>query len=261
MNITDKIEKRNDILDTNDCVYGIIYKITNNITNQIYIGQTRSHRKNHNKYRPFGEVKRFLDHVSEAYSQSECKKKKNCRYLNNAIRKYGKENFDVNLLLNCDINELDIFEKKYIESYNSLYPNGYNLTIGGKTFYVKKIESENTLSNDIKEKYSHSIETKNKIGSRIKEFLNSGDNLVKKANIIAKNNDDNKIKILIENNIDITIDDFEKFVHIRKDKKNNKEYVLLIINNIKLRFYSKYDNIDALKDRIKQLIIKYNEVK
>ena len=40
--------------DEIDKVVGEIYKITNTINGTHYIGQTRSHRLNHNKYRPFG---------------------------------------------------------------------------------------------------------------------------------------------------------------------------------------------------------------
>jgi hypothetical protein len=41
-------------IEEKDKVVGEIYKITNIKTNKSYIGQTRSHRLNHNKYRPFG---------------------------------------------------------------------------------------------------------------------------------------------------------------------------------------------------------------
>ena len=37
-----------------DKVVGEIYKMTNTTNGKVYIGQTRSHRLNHNKYRPFG---------------------------------------------------------------------------------------------------------------------------------------------------------------------------------------------------------------
>lgn len=58
-NIMDKIllpeEKSN--------ITGHIYLMTNIITKKYYIGQTRSHRLNKSKYRPFGYKKRFDDHI------------------------------------------------------------------------------------------------------------------------------------------------------------------------------------------------------
>ena len=56
-------------------VIGEIYKITNTTNGKLYIGQTRSHRLNHNKYRPFGYLGRFKDHIHEAYSNKEDEKK------------------------------------------------------------------------------------------------------------------------------------------------------------------------------------------
>ena len=97
----------NDILTDKSKILGEIYIIRNVITNMNYIGQTVSHRKNHQKYRPFGYVGRFKDHVSEAI----CNTKKNqCWYLNNAIRHYGKEAFAVELIHVCNVNdEVDRF--------------------------------------------------------------------------------------------------------------------------------------------------------
>lgn len=52
-------------------VIGEIYKITNTTNGKLYIGQTRSHRLNHNKYRPFGYLGRFKDHIHEANSNKK----------------------------------------------------------------------------------------------------------------------------------------------------------------------------------------------
>lgn len=120
----------NQIL-TNECERHIcIYKITNIITKKLYIGQTVSHVLNHKKYRPFGIHKRFKAHISEAFSN----KKKQCFYLNNSIKKHGEENFIVELLECCICEKADELETFYINSLNSLYPNGYNLKNGGQSF-------------------------------------------------------------------------------------------------------------------------------
>ena len=74
------------IIDKDDVfkIKGEIYKITNTTNGKCYIGQTRSHRLNHNKYRQFGYLGRFKDHIHEANSS----KKNQCRYLNSSILKY-----------------------------------------------------------------------------------------------------------------------------------------------------------------------------
>ena len=118
------------ILLSNSLVKGEIYKIRNKITLKEYVGQTLTHRKNKGKYRPFGSEGRFKDHISEAINNT---KKNQCVYLNNSIRKYGQENFEYETIINCEISELDYYEKDSIKKYDTLYPNGYNLAKGGKT--------------------------------------------------------------------------------------------------------------------------------
>lgn len=110
--------------------YCEIYKIINKINNKIYVGQAVSHILNHKKYRPYGLERRFKCHVSEAYSS----KKNQSQYLNNAIKKYGPENFTVELIRVCTLKEAENIEKEEIIKHNSLFPNGYNLNTGGKQF-------------------------------------------------------------------------------------------------------------------------------
>lgn len=59
--------------------YGIIYKITNNITNKVYIGQTR-----------FSVEKRFTAHVKAAL-----RRQTSYTHIQLAIRKYGPNNFSI----------------------------------------------------------------------------------------------------------------------------------------------------------------------
>lgn len=47
-----------------------------------------------------------------------------------AIHKYGKENFVIKLLEECDRALLNEREKYWIQYYNS-FENGYNSTLGG----------------------------------------------------------------------------------------------------------------------------------
>ena len=92
---------------------GRIYKITNNVNGKLYIGQTI-----------YPLSYRYTNHLSDA---------RNGRgyAMASAIRKYGQDNFSIELVEECDENLLNDLEVKYIKQYNSMTPNGYNLTHGG----------------------------------------------------------------------------------------------------------------------------------
>jgi group I intron endonuclease len=220
-----------EIYDTIDKVKGQIYKITCTTTNKIYIGQTYSHIKNHGKYRPAGYLKRLAGHISEAITNT---KKKQCTYLNNAIRKYGKNNFTCELIKLCELDKLDHYEQKYIKKYNSLFPNGYNLTTGGKgAMYVAKVDNNMEETNN--EPYKHSDETKAKIRYRLKALLASDEKKKErsdKTRIQHMNQRLNKYK-----NIKLD-DDLTKYIFPIIKKGTNIVYKYEIrINGIVSSFY------------------------
>ena len=134
----------NTILDDQTKRYCEIYKITNLSTGKIYVGQAVSHILNHKRYRPYGHEGRFRCHISEAFST----KKNQSHYLNNAIRKYGVEDFVVDLVECCEISNSDDREIHYIKEFNSLFPNGYNLKNGGTSF-THTDESKKRVSNGV----------------------------------------------------------------------------------------------------------------
>ncbi len=93
----------------------IIYKITNNINNKVYIGQTTGTLK-----------KRWQRH------NWNCTKNISKMAITSAIIKYGKDSFTIESIYECvDIEDLNTQEEHFIEKHNSLSPNGYNLTRGG----------------------------------------------------------------------------------------------------------------------------------
>ena len=91
-----------------------IYLITNSINSKVYVGQTKLSLK-----------QRFKGHQRKSGKTT----------ISKAIQKYGKENFFIEVLEECDINNLDERETFYIEKYNS-YKEGYNETIGGGSQYI-----------------------------------------------------------------------------------------------------------------------------
>jgi len=92
---------------------GKIYIIKNVLTHKFYIGQTwQSIRL------------RFLHHCS--------KSRYGCPKLNNAIQKYGRENFTIEVLYECaDQRQLDMYEDYFILVYDAI-KDGYNLKYGGR---------------------------------------------------------------------------------------------------------------------------------
>lgn len=95
--------------------YGIIYKVTNEINEKVYIGQTIV---------PLNE--RISAHISRSLN------KKDNMHFHRAIRKYGKVNFRWEVIARCDSKEeLDKAEIAMIKKYNSR-KEGYNSTRGGE---------------------------------------------------------------------------------------------------------------------------------
>lgn len=105
----------------------IIYICRNKINNKIYIGQTKQTL-----------YKRIHRHLSDALSG------RSNVHFHRAIRKYGKENFEWNILQtipdNCN-EALNAAERWWIEYYDS-YNYGYNSTTGGSNQYTFNL-SEN----------------------------------------------------------------------------------------------------------------------
>ena len=94
----------------------IIYKITNKKNGKIYIGQTI----------------RDLEVRFKQHCRSGC-------YLYKAIKKYGVESFDKEIIDTATTREeLDEKETYWIKKLNSIYPNGYNLTYGGIHYEVSE---------------------------------------------------------------------------------------------------------------------------
>lgn len=100
---------------------GFIYKITNTKNNKIYIGKT------------IGSInKRWREHKSNALNKTD-------NYLLHlAMRKYGIENFIIEIVEECPnelLNEKEIYYIKFFNSYIGQDKNkncGYNMTPGGE---------------------------------------------------------------------------------------------------------------------------------
>lgn len=115
---------------------GYIYTITNKTDNKIYVGQT------------IQDVEiRWKNHL---------KTNSNCRYLKSAINKYGVDNFVFKLVCITFDNKLDDMEIQYIEKYNCLAPNGYNLRRGGNSGR-HHAETKQKISETLKNRYENGL--------------------------------------------------------------------------------------------------------
>lgn len=99
---------------------GYIYTITNNITNKIYIGQTIKPKE------------RWQKHKQEAKNVDSLLYKS---HLYNAMNKYGVDNFTFKIIEECDRDILDQRERYWIQKLNTLEPNGYNISNGGRKLF------------------------------------------------------------------------------------------------------------------------------
>lgn len=122
---------------------GVIYKITNLVDGKIYVGQT-------------------VQKLSRRFNQH---KHGNGEGVDQAIKKYGIENFKIEPIEKCPREMLNDREMFWIKELNCIAPNGYNLTEGGQSdFRVSEATKEKlriinigkTLSAETKAKISES---------------------------------------------------------------------------------------------------------
>lgn len=133
---------------TDNTYTGYIYKITNDINNKVYIGQTIA-----------TIADRWHGHMSSALNE---KRYKSALY--NAMRKYGREKFHIKEISSFTkatkgelIDTLNIEEQKYIKYYQSLITqNGYNLEKGGNN---KRVPGRKVHKYDLELNYICSYES------------------------------------------------------------------------------------------------------
>jgi group I intron endonuclease len=139
-----------------------IYRILNKITQKCYIGESKCLNIN----RRWNQHKKTIEN-NKGY----------CPVLRDAVIKYGIENFVFTVIVVCFDDDRFKYEKEYIQKYNSVVPNGYNVTNGGEGgggFQGKKHSEEvkNKIKNTLKQKYIDNPELKKQLSERNKIVLN-----------------------------------------------------------------------------------------
>lgn len=101
---------------------GKIYLLTNKINGKQYIGQTIS---------------------NNSYGHGTA--------IRHAFNKYGKDNFNIDIIKDkVPYEKLDELEINFINEYNTLSPNGYNLESGGNPGKILSEESKEKISESCK---------------------------------------------------------------------------------------------------------------
>lgn len=151
---------------------GEIYIATCKKTQKSYVGQAHKYLSDGQKW---GAKSRWARHCRDAFSSA---RNDYNTEIHQAIREYGKNDFELRILCKCEEKEMDELETFYIKQYNTLSPYGYNMTEGGaygkhtESSKVKKCVPKPEISNDVKKNMSLG-----QIGKRYqdKERKNPGD--------------------------------------------------------------------------------------
>ena len=112
----------------------VIYLRTNKINGKQYVGQAVNIRKRENQWNSIGH---YAGKAIDA-----------------ARKKYGIDAFDFKILIECEDEELNKWERYYIEKLNTKVPYGYNMTDGGdgKSGCIPSQETRKKLSESHKGK-------------------------------------------------------------------------------------------------------------
>ena len=182
-----------------------IYQILNKITKKCYIGETKSK----------DVVWRWNQHKQKIESN------KGCPALRDAIKKYGIDNFEFSVVIICFDDERFKYEREYIRKYNSVVPNGYNITNGGEGggFQGKTHTDQvkNIIKDKLKQKYIDNPELKKQLSERNKIVMNNPEIREKVKNGIENSE---KWKKVIEEN---RRGNYNKIKHNEETKKKISE--------------------------------------
>lgn len=163
-----------------------IYLRTNTINGKQYVGQTKDMNIRNNAW-----------NCLKIYYAN--------KHLTEDREKYGVDSFKFEILKECDDSEGDFYEKYYIKKYNTRYPNGYNMSDGGKgtpnvfrSEETKKKISEShkgkhySPKTEFKKGHIMSKETKEKLSEFLKGHLAWNKGIPMKEEIKKKISESNK---------------------------------------------------------------------
>lgn len=238
---------------------GYIYSIKNKISGKIYIGQT-------------------IQDIKKRWSAHK-KKDSDCVYLKRAFEKYGVKNFEFKIILICFDEDVFKYEIDYIKKFNSIVPNGYNISSGGTSGFTGCKHSEETklILSEKSSKYYESAENCKKNGDAVRESLKNIDiskrllQSTKWHEAIANNRFGHKKSIPVtqldsNNNI---IGKFESINEASRQTNINLSSILSVINGLQkkagtYKWIKTQNTIEIIKNKIvipktnKKKVIQYD---
>jgi len=153
---------------------GLIFKTINRINGIIYIGQTANVEIwKKEKYKGSGKI------IKEAF------------------KKYGFNNFSSELICYASSQtELDDLETFYIKEFNSLVPNGYNISLGGKGVGQHSKETREKISIANKGKIrSKDAKLKISIANKGRKTSEETKEKLRQASLGKKHSEETKLKL------------------------------------------------------------------
>jgi group I intron endonuclease len=226
-----------------------IYRILNKITKKCYIGETKCK----------DVIWRWNQH------KQKIEINKGCPALRDAVKKYGIDNFEFSVLIICFDDERFKHEIEYIKRYNSVAPNGYNLTNGGEGggFQGKTHTEEvkNGIKNKLKQKYIDNPELKKQMSERNKIIMSNSEVRDKIKNGILNSE---KWKKVIE---DKRIGNYKQIKHTEEAKTKISESLkkyhasnVTIVNNINVQRDNKLGTKIKQYDMNNNLLNEYTSI-
>lgn len=239
-----------------------IYKITNLLNGKSYIGQSVHIER------------RWIEHCLPSKSS----------IISKAIQQYGKNNFKFEVLEECSKNQLNQRENFWIQYYNTLTPNGYNIAEDTESvhttycYYDKEIlfsiiedlKHSNLTFKQIGEKYHLNSSTISRINSgmiHVQEGLiypiritqkNTSKNLIQKTcidcgkkicnNSIRCNNCNNKYKTIPLEKMKVSREELKQLIRTTSFLQIGKQFQ---VSDNTIRKWCKKYNLPTSKKEIK----------
>lgn len=200
-----------------------IYIIKNSVNNKVYIGQSKN------------SAERWLSHVYNAIYEKKSNKK--TQVIHRAMMKYGVDKFHYEII-EYQIENYDEREKYWINFYNSIAPNGYNVSVGGSGIGTG-IDSINSV---FKEK-SKLLECISEISSSEKTFANIAKKFGCSQEVISAINLGYRYKM-------------DEFIYPLRDTNSKYSYQTLK----QIRYSLKYELDLSIKDISKKYMVDYSQV-
>jgi hypothetical protein len=160
------------------------------------------------------------------------------------------------LILTCPKEDLDRYEEQYINDHNTLYPNGYNLTTGGKVFTTSPMESSTPKETPKKRGgcTNRSPETRAKMTESLKQVMGTPE--ARKEQMLRSQKQHYDAKLSKFKDVHIDEENIEQYLKIRKS--NGSTFIQIKIGDKTTTIVGKYNTLEELKQKAIEFIISIN---